>query len=87
MNALLDDSSTKMYINSDIAAELGLQDRVQNLTVNMLNVEVKTLKTMPVECELVSLKSQTKTRIVAFTADKVTGDMQPIDWEKHSKNT
>ena len=37
VNALLDDASTKTYINSDVAAELGLQGCLQQVNVSVLN--------------------------------------------------
>ena len=40
LNALLDDASTKTYINGDVAAdELGLEGTMQKITVNVLNRE------------------------------------------------
>ena len=35
VNALLDDASTKTYINSDVAAELGVQGTTEKVTVNV----------------------------------------------------
>ena len=35
VNALLDDASTKTYINADVAAELGLQGNLQRTNVNV----------------------------------------------------
>ena len=37
VNALLNDASTKTYINSDVAAELGLQGQLQRVNVSFLN--------------------------------------------------
>ena len=37
LNALLDDASTKTYINGDVAAELGLEGTIQKITVSVLN--------------------------------------------------
>ena len=55
VNALLDDASTKTYINTDVAAELGLQGSFQKTNVNVLNGQVETFLTMPVALELESL--------------------------------
>ena len=41
-NALLDDASTKTYINADVAAELGLQGCLQKVNVSLLNGKVET---------------------------------------------
>lgn len=47
INALLDDGSTKSYINSGIAAELGIQTVTQKVKVNVLNGNTETFETMP----------------------------------------
>ena len=55
VNALLDYASTKSYINSKVAAELGLTRDAQIMNVNVLNGYVKTLhSTDDVSCELTS---------------------------------
>ena len=36
VNALLDEASTKSYLNADVAAELGLQGHPQSVNVNVL---------------------------------------------------
>ena len=55
VNALLDDASTKTYINADVAAELGLQGHPQKVNVSVLNGQVETFETTPIECALESL--------------------------------
>ena len=37
VNALLDDGSTQTYLNSDVAAELGLEGKICDTQVNVLN--------------------------------------------------
>ena len=71
VNALLDDASTKTYINADVAAELGLHGCVQKTNVNILNGQVETFLTMPVEFNLESLDGKVNTTISAFTTEKV----------------
>ena len=46
VNALLDDGSTKSYINADIAAELGLDSNngTQRIEVNILSGKSEILK-------------------------------------------
>ena len=48
INALLDDASTRTYINVDVAAELGLQGHPQKVNVSVLHGQVKTFETTPV---------------------------------------
>ena len=55
VNALLDDFSTKTYLNADVAAELGLQGQTEKVTVNVLNDQVETFETKPVNFKLESL--------------------------------
>ena len=42
VNALLDEASTKTYLNADVAAGLGLQGHPQSVTVNVLNGHTET---------------------------------------------
>ena len=80
LNALLDEASTKTYINADVDAELWLQGRSQKVTVNVLNGQTETFEIMPVKVELESLDGSVKTAINAFTAERVTGNMKAINW-------
>ena len=41
VNALLDDASTRTYLNSDVAAQLGLQGEYQRVSLNVLNRELR----------------------------------------------
>ena len=45
VNALLEVGSTKTYLNSDVAAELGLQGETRQVTVSVLNNQSDTFKT------------------------------------------
>lgn len=49
VNALLDNASTTNYMNTDIAVELDLQVNFQKVTVNVMNGQVDTFGTMPME--------------------------------------
>ena len=55
LNALLDDGSTRSYITSDGAAELGLCGPMEETSVSTMNGQVKKLQTMSVGCDLESL--------------------------------
>ena len=85
VNALLDDGSTKTYINCDVAAELGLQGPLETITVSTMNGNVKSYQTMPVECELLSCDGKSKQCTSAYTTNKVTGNMRPIEWRVNEK--
>ena len=79
VNALLDDASTKTYVNADVAAELGLQGHSQRVNVSVLNGAVETFETTPIDCFVESLDGKSYT-ITAFTTTRVTGNMNVIDW-------
>ena len=49
VNALLDDGSTKTYVNSDIAAELNVKGALERVNIGVLNGRSESLETMPVE--------------------------------------
>ena len=83
INALLDDWSTKSYINSDIAAELGIQTVTQKVKVNVLNGNTETFETMPVSVKLESLNGQCQVDMSVFTADKVTGNLKAVNWSDY----
>ena len=80
VNALLDDASTKTYINLDVAAHLGLQGKTERVTVNVLNGQVETFETRPVYVELGSLTGDVKLGVTAYTATRVVGTMTAFDW-------
>ena len=83
-NALLDDASTRSYINSSLAAELGLHGKIQKVAVSVLNGKVETFNTMPVEVALKSEGGQLTTTLTALTTDGVTGDLKAVNWKQAS---
>ena len=83
VNALLDDGSTKTYINSDVAAELGLVGETQHISVSVLNGQREVFDTMAVDVDLQSIDKSTSVNISAFTTNKVTGSLTAVDWQKH----
>ena len=80
VNALLDDGSTKTYVNSDIAAELNLKGTLERVNIGVLNGRSELLEKMPVEFDLESINGKVDMKIHAFTADRVTGNMKAINW-------
>ena len=75
VNTLLDDASTKAYLNADVVAKLGLQ-------VSLLN---GTLETSPVECVIESLDGKSCSKATAFANNRVTGNMNVTDWNTCAK--
>ena len=58
INAMLDDCSTKSYINSVVASQLGLQGKVCSVTVTVLNGQESAFQTLPVEAEQFGLEDR-----------------------------
>ena len=83
VNALLDDASSKTYLNSDTAAELGLEGRPHELTVNVLNDNQQILDTTVVEFMISSCEGKVSKLASAYTDERVTGNMQVVDWSKY----
>ena len=82
LNALLDDGSTRSYINNDVAAELGLCGPMEEISVSTMNGQVKKFQTMSVECDVESLDGTFQYRLDAYTTNRVTGNMRPFDRRK-----
>ena len=61
------------YINADAAAELGLQGQPQKVTVSVLNGQVETFETSPIECAKQSLDGKSSYHITA-SIDYKEGD-------------
>jgi len=85
INALMDDASTKTYLNTSVAAELGLHAETKKITVNMLNRKTESFETMPVNINIESLVGTTKVNVEAHTTDNVTGNLKIVDWNMYSE--
>jgi hypothetical protein len=57
-----------------VAAELGLEGKIENMSVRTLNGQVSTFQTSPVEVNICSLDGDFETKVPIFTTEKVTGD-------------
>lgn len=49
VNAILEDGSNETFLNEEVAGVLGLKERYQTVTVNVLNNEVETFQSMPLD--------------------------------------
>ena len=85
VNALLDDASTKTYINADVAHRLGLTGYQETVNVHVLNGGMAKIESASVTVGLQSLDHHINRYIMAYTADSVTGDTQVIDWQHEAK--
>ena len=84
INALLDDASTKTYINGDVAAALNIRGEMKKVTVKVLNNTIETFDTMPVQFDAESVDGNFKMKINASTMNKVTGNMEAVNWKEHA---
>ncbi|XP_048239844.1 uncharacterized protein LOC124124713 isoform X1 [Haliotis rufescens] len=82
VNALLDDASTRSYINADVASELGMQGSIEKISVSVLNGKKETFETKPVVFGIESGDGRVDMEMTALTTTRVTGDLQMIDWQK-----
>ncbi len=82
IHTILDDCSTTSYINSDVAAELGLVCDTEDISVGVLNGKRSECSSGQVTFEIQSLDGRVKKSISAFLMDNVTGQLQVKDWNK-----
>ncbi|MCG8077511.1 MAG: DUF1759 domain-containing protein, partial [Candidatus Thiodiazotropha taylori] len=85
VNALLDDASTKTYVNADVAAEIGLKGKTEKVTVNVLNGLIDTFETQPINVRLQSINGNVSIDVTAYTANRVTGSMPVVDWNSYKR--
>ena len=78
VNGLLDEGSSRTYLNSDVAAELGLEGRPQELAMKVLNDNQEKLDSSVVEFTINSLEVCKQES--AYTTERVTGNMPVVDW-------
>ena len=84
VNALLDEASTKTYLNTDVATQLGLNGRTEDVKVNVLNGQVETFETKSVSVELQSVDQTINMNVTAYTTDRVTGNMHVVNWKEYN---
>ena len=87
VNALLDDASRTTYINYDLVSKLGLQGPLETVSISTMK-NVKTYPRVPVACDLLSCDRTLKPLkhyLQAYTTNKITGNMRPIEWRVNAK--
>ena len=83
INALLDDGSTRTYINADVAAELGLlTGETDEITVGTMGGAKRTFSSEAVSFVIESADGRTSRSVQAFTTTNVTGAMKTVEWKK-----
>ena len=84
VNALLDDGSEASYIDTQLAEELGLRGPKEEHSVSVVNGSVETFDAARVGFEVESLDGKTILSMKAYTSDRVTGDMEVVDWQQQA---
>lgn len=85
INALLDDGSTRSYINEDVAECLGLEGEPVSLCVRLLNDTTANLRSRSVQVNLESCDGRVRKTVTAQTTKRVTGNMRAINWALEKK--
>ena len=78
-NALLDDCSTSTYINSDVANQMELNGKPDQLEVQVLNGATTKMNSSIVQFTIQSHDGRVQKTIAAHTTNKVTGNMKVIN--------
>ena len=69
VNALLDEATTKTYVNADVTTKLGLQGSTKTVKVSVLNGQIETFETKPIDVTLQSLNGNVSMTINAYTVN------------------
>ena len=83
VNAILDNGSNETFLNEEVAGILGLKERYQTATVNVLNNEVETFQSVPLEVTVESLDGEFSEDIKVKTCpQRVTGTYKAENWKQ-----
>ena len=80
VNPILDDASNETFLNEEVAGMLGIQEPFQTVKVHVLNNEIETFQSMPVNVTIESVDGQLRKSIdVKMCPRKVTGSYKMED--------
>jgi hypothetical protein len=83
VNAILDDASNETFLNEQFAGVLRLQEPYKTVKVHVLNNEVETFQSMPVEVMIESVNGQNHKEVGVKTFPQyVTGSYKVEDWSR-----
>ena len=68
VNAILDDASNETFLNEEVAGVLGIQEPFETIKVLVLNNEVATFQSMPVNVTIESVDGQFSKEISVKTS-------------------
>ena len=84
VNAILDNGSKETFLNEEVAGILGLKERYQTVAVNVLNDEVETFQSVPLEVTVESLDGEFSEDIKVKTCPRrVTGNHKAENWKQN----
>ena len=87
VNVILDDASNESFLNEQVAGVLGLQEPYQTVKVHVLNNEVETFQSMPVNIMIESVDGQYSKDICVKTCPQnVTGTYKVDYWSQSKSN-
>ena len=87
VNAILDDASNETFLNEEVAGMLGIQEPFQTINVHVLNNEIETFQSMPVNVTIESVDGQFRKSIDVRTCPrKVTGSYKVENWRDSKKS-
>ena len=76
----MDDASNETFLNEEVAGMLGIQEPFQTIKVHVLNNEIETFQSMPVNVTTESVDGQFRKSIDVKTCPrKVTGSYKVED--------
>ena len=78
VSALLDEGGSRTYLNTDVAAELGLEGRPQELTVKVLNDKQEKLNPSVIEFTIHNLDSMDQAELLYSLEDVIGKPGEPI---------
>ena len=82
VNAMLDDGSNETFINEEVAGDFGLQENYHPVTINVLNNEVETFQSIPLQKIIESLVEEIRKDIKVYCPKKVTGNYKVESWKQ-----
>ena len=87
INAMMDDGSTRTYLNNDVAAQLGvLRQHPSTISVGTIGGNSHSFLSEEVSFQISNLDGSYTRDISAATTHNVTGTLRPVDWKGIGKD-
>ena len=79
VNAILDDASNETFLNEEVAGMLGIQEPFQTIKVHVLNNEIETFQSMPVNVTTESVDGQFRKSIDVKTCPRKVTESYKVE--------